>query len=329
MLGEQLELLLITYNRAKPLERTLAQVLESPFAQCKITILDNRSSDDTPLVCEKYRTLFPRLGIMRHRKNIGASANYLRAVELSAAPYTWVLCDDDTFDFSDCADVVEVIERGDVDLIHTGVLGEFGWERGITTTSKYLTSKGTNYFFIFSFVPSLIFKTERFDSECIAKGYRISVNLYPHFEFLKKSVQENFSVYVSRRYIVHRGTDDSYFSGLGWFTLWVNNCRTIEDRRLRRAAIYELADTARNRALWLKNLALWIIEEKLHAPEQVGKQLGQIWFGFSGDQRLLLALLSPLALLPAPLYAMLRARRRAGRGKAGPAAKQPVDFFRF
>lgn len=191
MIDDALEILIITYNRAKYLDRTLAQLLGSPFSRCKITVLDNRSSDETPLICAKYQSLFPDFGILRHWKNIGACANYLRAVELSESLYTWILCDDDTFDFTDCLDVVDAIELGGVDLIHTGAPGEFGWRRGITTTSANLTKNGTHYFWVFSFVPSLIFKTERFDSECIAKGYRISVNSYPHFEFLRKSVSRS------------------------------------------------------------------------------------------------------------------------------------------
>lgn len=254
MIDDKLEILIITYNRAKYLDRTFAQLLEGPFSRCKITVLDNCSSDETPLVCAKYQSVFPDFNIIRHRKNIGACANYLRAVELSESLYTWILCDDDTFDFTDCLDVVEAIQRGSVDLIHTGAPGEVGWERESTTTSANLTKNGTHYFWVLSFVPSLIFKTERFDSECIAKGYRISANSYPHFEFLKQSVRDNSSIYVSKREIVDRGRDDSYLSGLTWFTLWVNNCRTIEDGKLRRAAVYELGDTARKRSRWLKTL---------------------------------------------------------------------------
>jgi glycosyltransferase involved in cell wall biosynthesis len=329
MIDKKLEILIITYNRAKYLDRTFAQLLEGPVSRCKITVLDNCSSDETPLVCAKYRSLFPDFNIIRHRKNIGACANYLRAVELSESLYTWILCDDDTFDFTDCLDVVDAIQRGSVDLIHTGAPGEFGWERGITTTSATLTKNGTHYFWVFSFVPSLIFKTECFDSECIAKGYRISVNSYPHFEFLKQSVRDNYSIYVSKREIVDRGRDDSYLSGLTWFTLWVNNCRTIEDGKLRRAAVYELGDTARKRSRWLKNLALWIIEEKANAPERVVRQIGQLLLGFSTDQLLLLSLISPLVFIPAPVYRLLRRIRRMVRGKPFPQAEQPADFFRL
>lgn len=118
-------------------------------------------------------------------------------------------------------------------------------------------------------------------------------------------------------------------SGLTWFTLWVNNCRTIEDGKLRRAAVYELGDTARNRSRWLKNLALWIIEEKADAPEKVVRQIGQLLLGFSTDQLLLLCLISPLVLIPPPVYQSLRRMRRTVRGKPYPRAEQPADFFRL
>lgn len=329
MIDEKLEIMIITYNRATYLRRTLAQLRESPFSHCKITILDNCSSDETPSVCREYQDLLHKITIIRHPRNIGACPNYLRAVELSTSPYTWVLCDDDSFDFTDCSDVIDAIEAGIVNLIYTSALGEFGWERGMTTTSANLTKVGTNYLYLLSFVPSIIFKTEHFDSECIARGYRNSANLYPHFAFLKKSVQNNFSIYISKKNIVYRGLDDDYLSGLTWFTAWVNSCRTIQDRKLRRTAIYELAYSARNRRHWLRNLAMWIIFEKLHAPGKVLDQLGQIWLGFSGDQRMFLILLSPLIVFPAPLYKLIRAGRHALRNNQRPADDPPMDMLRL
>lgn len=320
MIDSKLEILIITYNRAPYLERTLAQLLESPFARCRITILDNCSGDDTPEVGAKYRPLFHDLRIVRHKRNIGACPNYLRAVELSEAPYTWILCDDDTFDFADCADVLEAIQLGRVDLIHVGPSGVSGWRRGAITTSTNLTRKGSNYFYLLSFLPNLIFKTALFDSACIAQGYRAVTDMFPHFAFLDKSVRAGFSVYVSQRNLVHRGEENNYLSRLSWLTSWVNNCRTIEDRALRRAAVYELAAIGKKggHLRWLKDLAVWIVEEKFGAPERVYRQMGQILLGLSNDQRSLVFLLSPLVLLPAPAYRLTRRVRRAVRGKPYP-----------
>lgn len=57
--------------------------------------MNNASTDGTLSVYEKYKEKFPALLIITNPYNIGASANYLRALENSTSIYTWILCDDD------------------------------------------------------------------------------------------------------------------------------------------------------------------------------------------------------------------------------------------
>ena len=54
MIEEKMEIILITYNRSKYLDNTLNQFLNSPFKNCKFTVLDNCSPDNTPEICAKY-----------------------------------------------------------------------------------------------------------------------------------------------------------------------------------------------------------------------------------------------------------------------------------
>ncbi len=324
----QLEILIFTYNRAAYLEWTLAQLLASPFAGCKLTVLDNCSTDETPQVCAQYQGLFAEMRVVRHRKNIGLAPNYLRAVELAEAPYAWILGDDDVFDFSNCTDVIDVIKAGTVDLIYLSDLGVVGWARETTTTSGHLAKHGSNYFLLLTFVPNFLFRTERFDSQSLIEGYRSAANLYPHFPFVNKSVRDDFSFYISKQKLVYRGEDDNYLSMLTWLTVWVNNCRTIEDHKMRRAAIYELPYVAQSRIKWLRVVAISIIAGKMDAPEKVLPQLRQMMSGLSADQLLLLSLLAPLLLVPSVIYRRLRTLRRARRGKAFPEASQSTDLFR-
>ena len=82
MLEDLLELILITYNRDSYLDKTLEQLLDSPFKNCKITILDNCSPDNTPEICKKYVGKFPNMIIKRHNINIGGNANNNEEEEL-------------------------------------------------------------------------------------------------------------------------------------------------------------------------------------------------------------------------------------------------------
>lgn len=95
MIVNKLEIFILTYNRESKLERTLQMLSNSSLKDLKITIMNNASTDGTLSVYEKYKEKFPALLIITNPYNIGASANYLRALENSTSIYTWILCDDD------------------------------------------------------------------------------------------------------------------------------------------------------------------------------------------------------------------------------------------
>lgn len=313
MIEEKLEIVLITYNRSKDLENTFKQLLKSPFSKCKITILDNHSNDETSAVCAEYQKLFPSLGIIRHKKNIGANPNILRAIETSKSLYTWILCDDDNYDFSDCLDVIDTINSKKFDLISLGAPGQFDWERGLSTTSTELIEKGSRYYVVFSFIPSFIFKTKLFDSRCIHMGYFNVANLYPHFEFINKSVEDNFSVYISKNEIIIQGQNNpAGFTGLQHLLAWTKSCSTIKNKKIRRKSIYDspktIYNTQRDIAL-PKRLFEIIMTEKIQTNgiyKNVFSLIGSFMFafGFSKDLVLIPFVLF-LALFPLFLFRLI------------------------
>lgn len=305
MIEDKLELVLITYNRYKDLDNTLTQLLESPFSECKITILDNCSDDETPSVCSKYEKLFPNMKIIRHLKNIGGNANILRAVETSRSKYTWIVCDDDNYNFSDCADVIEAIDSEKFDIISLGAPGQYEWERGLKTTSKELIEKGSKYYNVLSFIPGFIFRTELFDSFCILRGYDNIHNIYPHFPFINKSVEENFSICISKKEIIKRGTKNQpSFSVLMWMKSWINSCEMIKDKKIRRKTIYDDITGVS----FLKRVIFSIFSEKINDNDsKVMIEFLTIFinsFGFSKDE-LFLILIVPMIIMPACFYKTL------------------------
>src|SRR5215210_7668396 len=142
MLDDDLAIMVFTYNRAENLRRTLEQLEASPFAGCRISVLDNHSTDATPEVCREFEGRFARYRTVRHARNIGLGPNYLRDVELSEGRYSWILSDDEQFDFSDCEDVIGAIEAGDVDLISLGSPAQQEWERGQRGSARELYERG-------------------------------------------------------------------------------------------------------------------------------------------------------------------------------------------
>ena len=107
-----IDITLITYNRAEYLRNTLASLLsaESPVRNCAILILDNRSTDATSDVISEFRRTHPNVTHVVNRFNVGGNANIAKAMEhYGAAPYHWILCDDDTYDWRGWPDVEEAM----------------------------------------------------------------------------------------------------------------------------------------------------------------------------------------------------------------------------
>lgn len=303
MIENKLEILIITYNRSRDLENTFKYLLDSPFLRCKLTVLDNCSTDATPQICSKYQKLFPNMTILRHKRNIGGNPNILRAVETSTSKYTWILCDDDSYDFTDCSDVIAAIESDNFDIIMVSKHFMYGWEKGLVTTAKELIDKGTDYYHTLSFVPATIFKTEHYDSKSIYEGYYNVPNLYPHFPFINKSVEDDFSIYVSKKEIVKPGThNQAVFSQLSWLISWMKSCFIIKDKKIRKDAIYFFNSFSRG----LGTLFWAITIEKLRKNPVKNNTFILITefilnYGFSKEQIFLLFII-PMALIPSFIF---------------------------
>ncbi len=304
MIEEKLEIVLVTYNRYKDLDNTLKQFLDGPFSGCKITILDNCSDDKTPEICAKYQKLFPNMNTIRHVKNIGGNANSLRAVETSNSLYTWVICDDDSYNFSECLDIINAIDSEKFDLISPGSPGESEWERGLSTTVKKLVERGSCYFLARSFVPGTIFKTELFDSICLLEGYANAHNFFPYFPFTNKSLEDNFSIYLSKNKIISAGTHNmASFSGIYFIAGWINSCSLIKDKNIRKNTVY----TYMGNSSLIKRIFVSITFEKMSKEKETSKNILSLifaiisTFGFSKNLFLILLIL-PVSLIPRSLF---------------------------
>lgn len=296
---DRLEILLITYNRCKYLMATLQMLEQSPFRICHITVIDNCSPDETLETVKLFSVLFPDLTYVRNRVNIGGNPNYLKAIEMSSSEYTWILCDDDILDFSDCDDVVEAVLSGRYDLVEVGATERGNWPRGRATTVGKLVERELDYYFRMSFFPAYIFKTSLFDSNCFCWGYKNIDRLYPQFEFLNKSLDENFSIYLATHRIVTRNdVNDLSFSPLFWYVSWVECCKTIKMADVRTRTIEH---ATRDRGFF-KSLCFWsIIDRHRSYDGDFYVRVARILRVMSWKQRVKYLLVLPFVLLPLPL----------------------------
>lgn len=317
-----LEILLITYNRSACLDNTLRQLSESPFAQCRLTVLDNCSTDDTPNVIASYKNQFTNYRIIRHHMNIGGDYNFLRAVELSTSYYTWILCDDDNYDFSRADEVITAIESKSFYLIYTKSRitdDALDWSGYGATTVKKLIKDNARYHTACTFWPSFVFRTDRWVDEC----FYDAPYLFPSMKFINRSVKFDFSIYVPKAGIVIRSTVTAISdTPLHFYKEWVENASQISDRKLRAYVIEQWTDKG-----FLKTLAFWIAVDRSKKANGYWKRLVDIMFALTPAQKIRFLMLFPLMLIPLPIQFLIRAREFVYRlmGQKDASMLPPVD----
>jgi hypothetical protein len=184
-------------------------------------------------MCKKYTNTFFCLNIITNKFNIGGNANILRAVEVSNGKYTWILADDDEYDFSECNDVFEMIIGGKVDLIHVGAHTDVAWDfGGRLETPRNLLKDGYPFFRFSSFVPCNIFKTASF-YPYIVSGYDNIPNSYPHMPFLLSFFEKDKIIYLSQRQIVKAVIGNQRYSNKEFLVGWTNTACLLRTRKRR------------------------------------------------------------------------------------------------
>lgn len=241
---KNIEIIIPTWNRDKYLDRTLSQFAESPFVNNDITIIDNASPDKTQDICEKYISKFPNLKIIRNNKNIGGPANILRSFEFAKEKYLWFVGDNDNYDFSDCDEIIDIIENSDFDLI---IIENVTKAKDLRMTEVHeLFDKGYGNDFIqqIATLGTYIFKTELYTSECLQEGYDIVKYLYPQLAFAKKACEDNFSVYISdKKMRIGEKNPNLPFNTLDLVNSWVSSLLIFEKKYRNEGLRYYFGDT--------------------------------------------------------------------------------------
>ena len=116
-----LQIILITYNRKKHLQKTFEQIFasNSPIRNYPITILDNASTDGTSELIQEYCKNFPNITHIKHKRNIGGNANIARAFESASKEYLWILCDDDFYNWDNWNELEQAILSNNYDMLFT------------------------------------------------------------------------------------------------------------------------------------------------------------------------------------------------------------------
>lgn len=238
-----LEVILVTYNRARYLETTLQLLVKSPVAGCRFTVIDNASTDDTPQVCARFAKEFPNFHIRRNRFNVGISGNYLRALETAQAEYTWILCDDDDYDWSHWDELERAVTSRKFDLISLGVPVHDELPRGKEIRLQDLIQdRDANFFYTSSFIPCTIFRTSIISPAMVLQGYYNIHTIYSNLFFFVYAARENRLCYITQHdFIINRQENVGYrplHLVIGW--LMVANTVSRDDKTVARAMLHEM-----------------------------------------------------------------------------------------
>ena len=261
-----LEILIPTYNRQKDLLHSLQQLLHrnSPVRNCRITVLDNASEDDTRGVCLQMARQHANLRYIRHEKNIGMGANICAAMAMASLPYYWVVGDDDSYDFSRWTQVEEALSRG----ADCAVVADF------TLTDESYPSLLNQL----GLLSAGIYKTANVTSEVLQNAYANIMNMFPHLALVCRLVNDKKKFIVASPVAVW-GTDNpdpdgkAYIRGskdetslcprLKYMWLqpaWQNILQMLDDKQLRRLCMNQgykyskLSSSAPNDRKYIKNI---------------------------------------------------------------------------
>ena len=72
--GELVSVIIPVYNRANVISRAIRSVLQQSYLPVELIVVDDGSTDGTQEIVEKWIEVDPRVRLIEHRKNKGASA---------------------------------------------------------------------------------------------------------------------------------------------------------------------------------------------------------------------------------------------------------------
>ncbi len=206
-------------------------------------------------------------------------------------------------------------------MVTVGAPAREDWPGGRTTMSR-LRDLDFRVYSVFTFMPNTIYRMAAIDSAALVDGYRYIQHLYPMFPFVRRLVERDAPVHVSRTMLVRRRGVTVPVSPMYWLVRWVRCASTIPEEQDRRYLIWS---TAPGRMAWMLSTGATILQEKLYRPEALGGELRELLALLRGRQRLALLVLTPLALVPTPALALGKRRVKGGEDALTFAAAAPAE----
>ena len=118
-MNKNVSIVIPVYNAEKSIKRCLDSVLHQTYSDIEIIIVDDGSSDSSPIICDSYAERDPRISVF-HRTNVGVSASRNFGIEKSNGDYICFLDSDDVIKPNLIEDNYNFAKEKNVDVLIYG-----------------------------------------------------------------------------------------------------------------------------------------------------------------------------------------------------------------
>jgi glycosyltransferase involved in cell wall biosynthesis len=243
-ISAKLQIILITYNRQKHVEKTFEQIFcdKSPVKNYDFIVLDNNSTDSTAEFIYEMQKKYANIKYQKNKYNLGIAGNIAKAMELASKEYVWIICDDDIYDWSNWAEVEQAINNNEKLICVARYAIKDSKKTDVASQLLQMT-----------FIPAIIYNTSLFNDSTMRNSFDNIFTLFPHLFPVIHFINQNQKIYVLNKSIVDNGmnekTDVSYIRGIkseflcqrtrtmSWIVGYANACSMIKNINLKHEAI--------------------------------------------------------------------------------------------
>lgn len=109
----RLSIIIPVYNAEEYLDRCLTSILEQEFVSYEVILIDDGSTDSSPMICDRYSSSDPRFRTV-HKPNGGVSSARNVGLELAKGEYVMFLDSDDALLPYALDDIMDVVAGDDM-----------------------------------------------------------------------------------------------------------------------------------------------------------------------------------------------------------------------
>jgi hypothetical protein len=264
-------------------------------------------------VCQSFRSKFPSYEVIRHARNIGFGANYLRALELSRGLYTGVVCDDDALLLSNAESFLSLLNKAEYDFFSVGGPRQEEWPKGIRLSPSFIQTRYGTFLTNQSFVPSLVIRTALLNSKLFLDGYFSIATNFPQLTLGKHLLSKDIPFWVPEYPLVRREVPaEKSQIYLDVIAGWAVVCRGLPRQDQRIQAFYSIF-TQPHAFGMIREIIRMIIWCKLDTGGNSTQDISRILRNVDGIIKPPLWLCWGATLIPAGLYRATRSIYRKAK----------------